>query len=600
MKRKALRRLERAAAALGLTVEQLYAWEQRELPDDHPDAGDEPRLSSEQLGRRMIRVVERSGTLQHLEPKWRKRLGRKRKVGVRALLVAIELTAHRCGSYRRSDVCAVLAGLHPAIAAELGLVDDHGLPIIVKYKTVARSLRVLEWRLRLGWYSDDVRCDLEWITHAMVSASVPRRIRRTVKVVAVDSTPIEAWSAPRIYTKQADFNKPAKRELRRITKIAEDPDAKHRRDIVDDPDLDEPDIERRALAAAASKLGAKVGPDGRLVRGKDPDMRVGWATATRKRKAHFFVGYELTVVVACRTISWQGSPRHHQMGPKVTPYVLAMSLTPAGTNPGLVGHDAVMRAREIAPRIREVVADRAYTVKRTSFLRPLHELGINVVMDYPSPMVERADDITLGKRKQPVILHCGTILPPSTPFEWHTPPEHLTQEGETKKERKRLRRELQEWYADRAEQRHRTNGRVRNGRRQMKSPINAGRFSTPDRPSPAGYAVPLVSPSKDSGDAAKVNALVEDLDFFQDHPYGTRVWWKSYHRHSVVESVIGKLKKIGLGSGDCQSLGLAANTLAAVAVVVTYNRKRRAADKRKKRRKLLKRANATARRATTP
>ena len=599
MKRKKLRRLRRVAAALGLTVEQMLAWQRRELPEDHPVDGAEPQPSDEQLGRRMIRVVERSGALEHLQRRWHKRRGRKRKITVKALLVAVELTAHLCGSYRRSDVCAVLAGLHPATAAELGLVDSRGRPIIVKYKTVARSLRLLEWWLRLGWYSDDVRCDLGWITHAMVAASVPRRVRRTTTAVAVDSTPVPGWAVPRVYTRQADLNAEAKRQLKKLTRIAEDPDAKYRRDVVDDPDIDEPDLERRALAAAAKKLGAKIGPDGRLERGRDPDMRVGWATATAKRPAHFFVGYELTVVIACRTIAWQGNPRHYQMGPKVTHYVLAMTLTPAGTNPGPVGCEAVMKAKEIAPNIREVIADRAYTVKRETFLQPLHRLDINVVMDYPSPMVKKTDEITLGKRKHPALSHCGTILPTWTPFEQLVPPKRLTRKCETEQERQQLREERQEWYADRAESRYRTNGRSKNGRRQLKSPVNAGRFATPGKPSPAGYGVPLVAPDADSGESAKVNALVEDLDFFQDHPHGTPVWYKSYHRRSTVESVIGKLKKLGLGIGDCQAFGLTANTLAAVAVVVVYNRRRAAADKRKKRKKLRKRAAARRAAATS-
>ena len=68
------------------------------------------------------------------------------------------------------------------------------------------------------------------------------------------------------------------------------------------------------------------------------------------------------------------------------------------------------------------------------------------------------------------------------------------------------------------------------------------------------------------------------------------MWWKSYHRRSVVESVIGKLKDLGLGGKACKAFGLAANTLAAVATIVTYNKlltdKRKLKKRKKKAKKL--------------
>ena len=596
-KRKALRCLRRAAAAAGMTVEQYLAWRQRELPDDHPDTGGEPTPSSEPLGRRMIRVVERSGALEKVEHKMHKRRGRKRHLNAKALLVGIQLAACLLGSYRRSDVCSILNGLHPAIAAELGLVDHHGCPITVKYKVVQATCRWLEWRLRLGWYADDVRCDLAWITNAMVAASVPRRIRRTATAVALDSTPVEAYAVTRTFTRQADLDDAAKARVKEAARLKNDPYAQHRRDILDDPDLTEPEDKKRHLAADAEKLGIKVGRDGRIIRGKDPDMRVGWATATAKRKARFFVGYDLHIVVLCRSIAWQGDPRRYQMGPKRPLYVLSMTMVPAGTNPGPLGYDAVMKAREIAPKIREVIADRAYTVKRETFLRPLHEQNINVVMDYP-----KTDPIKLGKREQPAIMNCGTILPTWVASDRLVLPEHLrgryppgtTEEQRkelTKEQRKQLRdkqrRDRQEWYAKRAkEDRWSTNGRAssnnKGSTRPMLCPVHAGRAAARD--TAASYTAPFTKTGDGACCGGQVSVKLEDLDFYQDHPFGTPVWWKSYHRRSVVESVIGKLKKQGLRGGACQAFGLAANTLAAAANIVAYNKKLTAKKERKKRR----------------
>ena len=59
-----------------MTVAQYLAWKNRALPDDHPRPEKRPMWSDEQLGRRMISVVERSGTLVRVERKMHRRLGR--------------------------------------------------------------------------------------------------------------------------------------------------------------------------------------------------------------------------------------------------------------------------------------------------------------------------------------------------------------------------------------------------------------------------------------------------------------------------------------------------------------------------------------------
>ena len=97
--------------------------------------------------------------------------------------------------------------------------------------------------------------------------------------------------------------------------------------------------------------------------------------------------------------------------------------------------------------------------------------------------------------------------------------------------------------------------------------------------------MPLISTGGGACCGGQVSAYIDELDFHQDHPYGTPVWWKAYHRRSVVESVIGKLKQQGLGGDVCQALGLAANTLAAVATIVTYNKLLTDKRKHKKRKK---------------
>ena len=105
----------------------------------------------------------------------------------------------------------------------------------------------------------------------------------------------------------------------------------------------------------------------------------------------------------------------------------------------LNGLHAVLAALEIFPNLKEVIADRGYSIFEEDFVRPLHRLGINVAMDYIDKQRERPRQIEVGrgKHKQTLLLHCGTFFPSWLPKKWHVQPDDLT---ETARE---------EWFADR-------------------------------------------------------------------------------------------------------------------------------------------------------
>lgn len=574
MRRAEHRRNRRAAAAARLTPAQLIAWQTgRQLPADHPDKAAEIRFSTRELGFRCIDVVERAKVLTHLIPRFSGRRGRKRGLGIKAFLVCVLIAAYIGRSYRRTDLVAVLYGLHPDVASALGLLDANGhMHPTITYNVVIKTANRLERLLRRGFRSGLTRCNLEWFAHRMIRASVPRDIRRSVRAAIVDSTPVPTWARTRNFGKQSTLDKDAY--------------ALHRKLVVDNPQLNDPESRREALAAAARKQGLPVGDDGRIIRGKDPDARAGYATGTAKRPAHFYTGYELTLVVACRSIAWQGHPDACKLGPCVPNYVLAMAFEPAGTNPGPIGRRAVMWARRVAPNIKDVIADRAYTVKRESFVRGLHKRRINVTMDHPRPMITRPDAAALGKRRQPVISHCGTFLPDWTPTNNVVPPANLRRKGNEAA--------LEAWYNKRYERRAwRPAGPVKKSRkkaapstrqrrkrrargvRRFQCPVCANHAAIPNKAT-RSYAMPLVAGPPGGGPCCggKVNALLEDLDQHQAHPYGTTVWKTSYARRPTVEAVIGKIKaNSALGNAACQALGLAANTIAAIAAVVAYNLK---------------------------
>ena len=392
----------------------------------------------------------------------------------------------------------------------------------------------------------------------MVMASVPRHVRRQVKAVIVDSTPVKTWARTIHYVKQYDIDK--------------DAFAMHREQVLENPDLPEPTPMNDLKAAAARKRGVKVAPNGRVIRSKDPDAFAGYASATKKRKAHKFVGYDLTTVVACRTISWSGRPDEYKLGPDIRPYILAIDLNPAGQNPGPSGLRAVLNALKLAPGIGEVVADRAYSVKRKSFVRPLHERAINVVMDYPKRFLTSPDNGTLGKRQQNVVTHCGTPLADTTPAASVTPSAHHR--------RKSNKAQLENWFNGRFKDYgwrstgplYKPDGSIRG--REFKCNVCAGHGAHPGTTAKSYNAPMPAAPVGSRCCGGKVSARIKELDTWQEHPYGTTVWNKSYFRRPTVEGPYGKLKaKAGLGGEACQAFGLPANTMAATAAAVAYNLK---------------------------
>ena len=103
------------------------------------------------------------------------------------------------------------------------------------------------------------------------------------------------------------------------------------------------------------------------------------------------------------------------------------------------GFEIFEQSRKIAGNIKGVIADRAYTPKKISFVDPAHELKIDVVMDQSITTVKSAKQIFIGKEGETVIDHCGTFLHKFTPPRMWTPPKGLTG------------RDLEEWYAERFE-----------------------------------------------------------------------------------------------------------------------------------------------------
>ena len=588
-RRAACRRAARGAGGFGAVQP-----DERKLPKDHPNPADGALLSSKAQGMRTLTYIRHSDTRfaaavqqrldSTVDPGDENRLleehpGPKSPVTAEVMFVAILLCAQILRSCRRTDLSRVLAGLHRDVAREVGLLGPDGELVVPSYKSLCRQLTRFQDALRGGWTVVEregqpgekrVRYDLEWLIVAMVKASIPRSERRKIQHIVVDATSVRSWGTwlPGIKKKDVDSD-----PLATWTKESLETDA------------EEPDLEALRRAAEEDNEGRNVrfGPDNRRIYGTDDDSRIGHKSRNSEGPAGFIMGFELTVGVAAPVVGFNGNLNKVTLDPAV-PWVCTMSFDPAGSNPGPIAARLILAAREIFPRLREVTADRGFTTKRESFLRPLHEQGINVTMDYRKDVIARPTLLELGKRGERAWMHAGTLLSEHTREALLVPPEELRAEekwwgrddelsAEEHEEAAEREDALTEWYQDRARMwRWSVKRRLPGGNIQFRSPVAAGRAATSAATVAAGsYTVPLLDEGHDT--RATVTGLLAQLDQWQRIPYGTGAWHKAYHTaRAVVEGTIGKVKaKGGLARGTCQSMGLEANALAALALVVTYN-----------------------------
>ena len=283
------------------------------------------------------------------------------------------------------------------------------------------------------------------------------------------------------------------------------------------PDLAEPTI--KPNMDPEGKIGT-LGPDGRYIRSYDIDARPGYKSATNKQPATLFLGYDVHLAVAVAEAVWSANPNHVTIKPAPPGYILALHVAPGATNPGPIGLALALQSLEIAPGIGDYVLDRAYSNKRQSFVRPLHQMDKNVTMDYTSTEINKPKFIKVGTKGQRLLNSTGTLLPPGLPEYMHIPPENAKP------------KDLTEWYVNRALWRWTRNRKLDNGAGQFSCSQCAGRVTTkaqtrnPDAiPNKAAPFLPIEDEQCCHG---MVSITADLLDASQDIPFGTPAHDKSY------------------------------------------------------------------------
>ena len=564
--RAAYRRAARSPSRLGEAYEA-----QQVLPSDYPSFGEEPLTSPKSVGMRMLTFLRGCDEIKYLQERLngevspdhkrrmlRKRSGQTSAVTVEMILLAVLVCTQVHKSFRRTDIVRTLIGLHEDVARKVGLIDSDGILFVPSYKAFAYQMLRLEavlcegWTAQTGWLAP-VRCDLRWFVQTLIKASIPREMRRMIRHVAVDGTAVQSWGTWRRGVTQRDIDTEP-------VAVAQKMSVEENRDDIPEPDLEELWDEHRV-----SEREIPFGPDGRPRYGHDFDATIGYKSGNDDSDAGLFMGFDLHLCVAAPTVLSSTGRLHSADLADIPEFVVGMSLDPAGTDCGPISARVVLEAREMCPKIESATADRGVTTKRESFLRTLHQNGVDVHMDYKEYLKTGPTAGTLGKREEGVTTHVGTFLSEHMPDALWVPPSRLLKEGQEEK--------LAKWYEDRAQLWGLSSKRTYpDGRRQFRLPAAAGRVATSPATaaSPRGHSVPYVGPHNAR---ATVTARVEELDGWQPHPWGTGAWHDVYHAaRNAVERVNGMLKdKQGLKRGTCQAFGLTANTLSALALIICHN-----------------------------
>ena len=569
--------------------EQAERSADRPLPADHPVPGAMATASLPVHIAEVLDLVMRSGTAPYLERRLRSHNGDKSQLTIVAILVGVVHVGGNTKSYLRTDMTAFYAGLDPQVAVDLGIqrLDADAVPI--SHTVVNKQFKRFEEALNEGWTDPDgTQCDGKWFTASLIAAVIPAWIAELIEAIAVDGTDFPAWALSRIYTPEKDLLSQKTLNLAEENKKMEE--QRKNRGEPEPEDPTEFDEDEGAEGGIAEEIG-DLAADGKFIRSKDKEARVGRRSATETRPAGYYLGYELTPAVALQSTTWHGDPYKIAFGDPVAGYVLALGVTPAGKNPGPTGFDTVQAARRIAKGIKEVVADRGFTTKRRSFNRPLHKEGLNVVMDFKKYLIANPVPISLGRRGDAANMHAGTLLHKYTPPPWLVPDKaaiaklaKAAKQKDIEEGNKILSKAAyknigtQHWYAQRYNiYGYTVNQSLDNGGKQVVCPVHAGKAAIPatSQTSPL-KAVRIKVPQGTKGMCCPgaISVHCNQLDRFQNVPFGTPAQTASYSRRNQVESIIGQLKvRSALTRDKCQAFGLITHRIAATAVVIAHNMK---------------------------
>ena len=310
------------------------------LPDDFPNeskrnpqnsATQYPKTADKRIVRRIVRLLESTTVVQEVDRFHRNHPGQPSRISTKALLLGMVLAAYETGRYLRSDICSYLNGLEHRLGVELGLWT-WGTRRPVTYAMTQKQIKRIETAIFEARYSSNGQpLSIDWFMDTFLSDTIPNQAKATITTGSLDWSPIPGWAVTRDYRVEAEIRKEQEPE--------------------DTGKIGSLDQRRRAVRSA------------------DGDARGGHRTATNKTSAGGFTGYYGHIMIAARGAIWNGNPYNLTLGPLPPKYVPHGRAIPANNDNALNGLHAALVALENFPNLKEIIADRGYTIYGHS-LRP--------------------------------------------------------------------------------------------------------------------------------------------------------------------------------------------------------------------------------------
>lgn len=563
------RRLARLAARRCLTVSDASRInEQRFLPADHPSLGQRtrqdrpkrPRLvfplyTSPDQAWRYLRVIDRSEAAKAVCARLRTHPGPKSRVSGEVLLLGLCLAAEVKGRVLRTDVTRVINGLDSVIQHHLGLCNATTFTP-VSHSIVNRQMKRLERELveeadgeeaangtvapAPKHETGNMNAKLLELAESLLLASIPEKTLRNLKAVAVDGTAFPTFARVRDYRVQKDVDRLVKAALMRGEQVPDD---------------------------------IMLGPDGKLKRcPHDPQARTSHrgASLATGHKAGRFTGYMVTSVAASCDYRDYGNPKTVHLRDDPGPYLLGFSCDPASHDRGPIAREVVLSLKSALPDLNLVTADREFSERRVSLVRPLHEHRINMVMDYPRPATEKIAIVRVGTRSDVLYRIAGDFYPQWLPLEFRGRCPFKDPA------------ERQDWYERRSRFRYVPNGPAHKyGTIQFKCPQCAGRALGAERTRTGRWRnrQPPKVPSADTDKLRQwccngtVSIRAGKLDWWQPLPWGTGAHDRLYGwGRARIENTNGVVRNDGgLDPRSCRAAGTIAHSLAFLALALVNN-----------------------------
>ena len=514
-------------------------------------------------GHPILMAVRRSPEFKRLQTKMRDHPGPQSRLAPDLLMAAVILAVDQHNLAWRSIVCQIINGTDTRLWHEARMCDHQTRGDPISFSTTIRQLERLELftsgvarnehkphrkESTNGATSGDQ--PKQWPTPGLrrlisdiLAATIPKRRLKRATAISIDQTDFESFYVPHQRLKQTEADRAVAEALANG----------------DDPPDD-----------------FQLGPDGKLIRCADIHARGGHRSATATRKAGPFTGYMATIAVLVRSAYWSGRPTKCRLGPEVPPYICSLSVDPATDSVGPIGERVVSDALDIVPNLREVLADRGFTQLGEAFNRPVHRLGLDIVMDMKADEAQRTRPVQAGPphiygtQKWPQSLHLigGALFPTWMPWNLRYLPNGLIGDYRTKK------------CEDRARWRWAPVQSLPGGSIQFRCPQCAGRVVTNLKTHSKLVLVARSAPETEvvggtlRGECCEgLTAVpVEALDYWQRIPWRTSAWKRSYNRRVQVENGNGMLKAKGrLSNLFCRSRGLGAHLIATLALAIAYN-----------------------------